>query len=283
MRFPKPPQLMSDQELVDWTVGCIKQRAPESDSLDYKSILNLETPAQRIELAKDASSFANEFGGTLLYGVPEVKENDVPIPVSLEKCGLKIDGRIPETVENILLDSVRPVLPNLFVKPVPLAGTTTHILVVHHPASWNKPHMVESYKERRYFRRGNYRAVRMSEVEVEAAYASRRSLRIQAEEFFRTADFGEIPETGQFLRVTIVPVLTLVARETMREREFIEWLRKNPPEGRRGDWVPFLNGVRFMSYATGAFNGLQFEVRLFHNAAFSFTVDMDFLFDLFFY
>jgi hypothetical protein len=138
-----------------------------------------------------------------LYGVPEVKENAVPIPVWLGKCGLKIDGRIPESVENILLDSVRPVLPNLFVKPIAIADRNAkQILVVHHPASWNEPHMVEGYNERRYFLRGNYRAVRISEVEVEAAYASRRSVRMLVEEFFRTGDFGEIPD-GQFLRVII--------------------------------------------------------------------------------
>jgi hypothetical protein len=136
--------------------------------------------------------------------------------------------------------------------------------------------MVEGYKDRRYFRRGNYRAVKMPEVEVEAAYASPRSLRVQAEDFFRTADFGEIPVTGQLLRVIIFPVLTLVARETMREREFIEWLRKNPPENRRGDWVPFLDGA-FDVLRHCCFNGLQFGVRLFHNGAFSFTGDMDLL------
>jgi predicted HTH transcriptional regulator len=71
MRFPKPPQLMTSEELVDRIISSIKERSPESDSLDYKSILNLGTAAQPIELAKDASSFANEFGGTVLYGVPD--------------------------------------------------------------------------------------------------------------------------------------------------------------------------------------------------------------------
>ena len=69
MRFPKPPQLMTDEELTERVVASINQRLPESDSLDYKALLNIETRDERIELAKDASSFANEFGGTLLYGV----------------------------------------------------------------------------------------------------------------------------------------------------------------------------------------------------------------------
>ena len=253
-------------------MACIRERSPESDSLDYKAELNITNRQGRIELAKDISSFANELGGTLLYGVAEREENGVPVPVPIEDCGLEIDPGVPEQVENILLDTIRPVLPDLFVKPVPVQEK--QILLVHHPASWNKPHIVEAYNERRYFRRSNYRAVSMSETEVEAAYASRRSVRIAAEEFFRTADLGNIPPIGRFLRTTVFPTFTLVRRERMREEEFRIWLSGNPPQGRRGDWVPFLDGVRFLSVAGGALYGKQFELRYFHSGAVSFTVDL---------
>jgi len=116
----------------------------------------------------------------------------------------------------------------------------------------------------------------MSETEVEAAYASRRSVRIAAEEFFRTADLGTIP-TGRFLRAMIFPTSTLVRRERMREEEFRKWLSGNPPQGRRGDWIPFLDGVRFLSVAGGALYGKQFELRYFHSGAVSFTTDLQML------
>ena len=48
------------------------------------------------------------------------------------------------------------------------------VLLVYHPASWNRPHMT-LYKDGRYYRRGNFRAVLMREREVEAAYAARRA------------------------------------------------------------------------------------------------------------
>ena len=273
VRFTKPPQLMSGEDLTGRILACINQRIPESDSLDYKSLLKIDTRDQRIELAKDASSFANELGGTLLYGVPEIEDNGVPVPLSLKDCGLDFDHRIPETLENLLIDTVRPVLPNLFVKLIAIPGREgKQILIVHHPASWNKPHMVEGYNERRYFRRGNYRAVRMSEVEVEAAYAARRSLRMVAEDFFRTADFGVIPSDGsRFLRIILLPVLTLIAHAKMREEKFREWLIKNRPKNRTGDWAPFIDGVRFLDSEPGTLWGSQFEVRLFHNGALAFT------------
>ncbi len=276
MRFPKIPQLMTPEEVVAFVRKLILERWPESDSLDYKYAINSGTQRGRLELAKDISSFANELGGTLIYGVPETEENGVPVPEPLERCGIEIQPGEPERVENFLLDAVRPILPNLFVKPVTLSEIQPkRLLVVNHPASWNKPHMVEFSNERRFFRRGNYRTVRMSEREVEAAYATRRSTQIAAEDFFRTAALGMIPTEGYFLQASIYPRFTLVRREVMREDAFREWLNENPPAGRQGDWVPFLDGVRFLSYAKGALHGRQFELRLFHNGALSFTTEMN--------
>lgn len=278
MRFAKPPQLMTPDELSDFVRQLIVERWPESDSLDYKEAASTSTRKDRIELAKDISSFANDLGGTLIYGVPQAEENGVPVPAPLESCGFKIESGMPEKMENILLDTIEPVLPNLFIKLVTLREIEPNSLIlVNHPASWNKPHMVEAYKERRYFRRGNFRAVRMSEREVEAAYASRRSYQITAEDFFRTADLGEVPGTGPFLRIIVYPAFTLVRCERMREEDFRTWLNDNPPDGREGNWYPFLDGVRFLSSAEGALNGHQFELRLFHNGALSFTTGIEHL------
>jgi hypothetical protein len=60
----------------------------------------------------------------------------------------------------------------------------------------------------------------------------------------------------------------------MREDAFKQWVDANPPGERRGRWIPFLDGVRFLSYAAGALHGQQFELRLFHNGALSFTTDL---------
>src|SRR5207249_1761010 len=80
------------------------------------------------------------------------------------------------------------------------------------------------------------------------------------------------------IRVIVCPHLTLARREAMRERRFLAWLVANPPAGRRGDWAPFLDGWRFLSYAGGALHGHQFEVRLFHSGATAWTADMNDIF-----
>lgn len=168
-------------------------------------------------------------------------------------------------------------LPNLFIKLVSLSEIEPKkLIVIHHPASWNRPHMVELYEHRRFYRRGNYRAISMRERDVEAAFAARRSHTVVAEDFFRTADLGDIPAKALLLRVIAFPMMGVVRREKMREEAFRKWIDLNPPADRRGDWIPFLDGVRFLSYASGPLNGHQFEIRLFHNGALSLTTDMSY-------
>ncbi len=62
----------------------------------------------------------------------------------------------------------------------------------------------------------------------------------------------------------------------MLEEQFKEWLNKNPPGGRSGDWVPFLDGWCFLGYPNGNFHGKQYELRLFHNGAFCFNMDLNY-------
>lgn len=49
---------------------------------------------------------------------------------------------------------------------------------------------------------------------------------------------------------------------------------QNTPANQGGKWIPFLDGVRFISSAKGTLNGKQFEYRVFHNGALSFTLDI---------
>jgi hypothetical protein len=114
----------------------------------------------------------------------------------------------------------------------------------------------------------------MKEREVEAMCAMRRAAATVAQEFFSRADFGPVPKEAPALRVAICPRFSLVRREIMRERQFVEWLVAHPPGDRRGEWGPFLDGWRFVAYAKGPLGGQQFDARLFHAGAVSFTCDM---------
>lgn len=269
---PRNPQTMADEEFIAWVRDLIQKRAPESDRLDYKETLKIEKKGERLEIAKDISSFANERGGTVICGVPEERDQDVPVPRPLTECGLVIPDGLPADVENILLDVVEPILPELLVKVLSLPEIEPKkLLLIYHPPSWNRPHMVQGYQEGRYYRRGNFRAVLMSEREVEAAYAARRAAMAAAREFFATGDFGEIAREGAALRVVICPCLPVVHHEAKGVAKFREWLDRNSPAARRGHWIPFLDGFRFLAYAEGPIGGRQFDFRIFRSGAASFT------------
>lgn len=66
MIFNKNPQLMDYEELCKWAVDLIKRQSPESNYLDYKVSISINSKADKIEIGKDVSSFANEYGGVLL-------------------------------------------------------------------------------------------------------------------------------------------------------------------------------------------------------------------------
>ena len=82
--------------------------------------------------------------GVIVYGVPEMVENGVPLPQSLEACGIALPAGTPERVESILSDGISPPLPELSIRVLRIdgLGTGDSVLFIHHPASWNGPHMV---------------------------------------------------------------------------------------------------------------------------------------------
>jgi hypothetical protein len=57
---------MIDKNLIDITINdifdLVKNEVYESNSLDYKRELHIDTPAEKRELLSDISSFANTIG-----------------------------------------------------------------------------------------------------------------------------------------------------------------------------------------------------------------------------
>ncbi len=266
---------MSDDELCDWAKSLIERRAPESSYLDYKETISTQTNTNKIEVAKDVSSFANEKGGVLLYGVPEDEENGVPVAKPLSDCGITISPQIPISIENTLQDIIEPPLPELEIRVLNLPLLRPkQLLMIYHPESWDKPHMVQGYQHGRYYRRGNFRTIIMEQRQIEAAYATRRTAMDHMNVFLERGDFRPIPSNGQFLRIVLLSRFTLVRKQEMFERQFREWLNANSPGARRGEWVAFLEGWSFRSYPSGRFHGKEYEIRLFHNGGICLTHDL---------
>lgn len=277
MRLDSNMRHMTDGELSAAIRNLIDTREPESIRLDYKEKLNLGKDSDRRELAKDVSSFANEQGGMVLYGVPEAREDDLPRPKPLTECGIELDTGLPGRVEDILLSTLQPPVHALTIRVVDIEEIRPRqLLLVYHPESYWKPHMVEGYSDRRYYRRGEFRAIKMTEREVEAAYLAREGSRRHAAEFFEAASFG--PTYGIQLRAVACPIMPGRFKDTMLQPGFRDWLDTNRPMGptdpRAGTWVPFLDGWRFLGHPEGSIAGKQYEIRLFHNGAVCLNLDL---------
>jgi len=267
---------MSDAELSAAIKTLIEDREPESLRLDYKETLDISKDSGKKELAKDVSSFANEQGGVLIYGVPEARDGELPKPKPLSECGMEIDRSLPESIERILISTVQPPLHALTIRVVGLPEIAPkQLLTIQHPESYWKPHMIEGYGVGRYYRRGNFQAVIMNEREVEAAYLAREAARTHALEFFDTALFG--PAYGIQIRAVACPVMPGRFKDRMLESGFRDWLDVNPPMGpdhaRSGAWLPFLDGWRFLGHPEGSISGKQYEIRIFHNGAVCMNMD----------
>ena len=82
------PDQMQDGEFDSWIRRLVDTREPEGPRLDYKQEIDLATQSKKRELAKDIVSFANEVGGTLIYGVPEAHTDPRRAPTPERPYGI---------------------------------------------------------------------------------------------------------------------------------------------------------------------------------------------------
>ena len=277
MILPKHPDLMSDDELREWVLELVARETPESIFLDYKQTVATKSRSDKREIAKDVSSFANERGGVVLYGVSQ-KERDSGEPIPAEPIGMASIPGLPQIIEDILVDALTPSLPELRVREITLEEPPDKVVyLVWHPESWEAPHMIHAYGQHRYYRRGNFRAVVMEEGEVERLYLRRQSRRTLAAQFLQDADFGESLFSPDQLpmRIVVCPAFLFENRCDFSQRAMREWLRENDPLHRGQGWYPFIDGVRFFGVRSrypeeeGPDRRYRSEVRLFRNDAVS--------------
>lgn len=150
----------------------------ESDKTEFKRELALSSPSERAEAAKDVSAMANGVGGRIYYGIAEKKLDDGTV-VASEIVPLA-DGSLPERLENVLVEGIHPV-PRYEMYRVDV--DSGYVLVVEVYPSYSRDlHMVSGFKQYRFYRRGEYRTIPMSEPEIREAYLRIAASRYAIEE-----------------------------------------------------------------------------------------------------
>jgi Putative DNA-binding domain len=241
--FNQHPTKFSDIELDNWITHLVRDDVKENARLDYKQSVSLDTQPDRREVAKDVSSFANEIGGTILYGIPEDERRpNLGYPAS--SYGLDDVPGLEERIENICVDSIRPHLPELRIRKVALTSFPGKVVyVVWTPESWIGPHMLT---DGRYYRRGELRAVQMNEHEVRVAYERSAQKADHAYDALTVLDLSQwitehfVPLCGSHL---VVYPLAPVHGLDFAEAAWQAWLRSHfHPHA--DPWLPTDFGVR---------------------------------------
>lgn len=160
------------EPLCQWSLedvqALVSGRISEEQRLDYKQELQLARDKDRAELAKDVSGMANAQGGIIIYGVAEDGSQE-PLPEEIKP--VPCEGQ-QTRVEDILDSSVHP---RLGYECRTLEARDGCVLVVRIDPASGGPHMVQGYKQHRYFVRRVTRTVPMSEDEIRAAYDAART------------------------------------------------------------------------------------------------------------
>ena len=147
----------------------IVNRIPESDSLEYKSMLILATETQRLELLKDLTGMGNGGGGAVIFGMDEEFESSIAKELTPMEFA-SIEGQ----VEDIVRDAIHP--PLIWDHRLIPCGDGWILLAEVEPSIVG-PYRIDAYKDGRYYKRYGKKTAPMSEQEVRDAYslASRSS------------------------------------------------------------------------------------------------------------
>ena len=153
---------MSSSPIEDWDESTlqslIRNQVQESTHLDYKRSSALDnTGANKNEISKDISSFANSDGGKIIYGIEETGH----IPTRIDS-GVPVEGK-REWLEQVINSRIHPKIDGLRIKQIDLASNPGHaVFVVQIPIGFT----AHQAHDLRYYRRHNFQTVPMHDYEV---------------------------------------------------------------------------------------------------------------------
>ncbi len=264
----KHPDTMTDSEIYQKIDALVRTKTPESIFFDYKKELKFNNEKEKIELAKDISSFANTNGGCLLYGIDEDRHSIDSAPIPKGDYGIeKIKGELID-IENILGSIISPPLPELRIRQIPVENKVDKfVYLIWHPKSWMAPHMVSGFKNNRYYKRGNFKSEPMEEHEIDLLYQSRNLSNIKLRNFLNNIDYGlnYIDKSECYLKVIASPFYLSHHTKYFSYPDAYKLI--NPTHSIR-DKISFLEGATFIGYN-------DFVIRAFFNGTISIGYNID--------
>lgn len=137
---------LSENDLVELIVG----QVPEGLRIDYKRDLYGNSDADKREVLKDISGFANAFGGHLIVGMEEQNGFATGIPgvanVNPDDVVLRL--------EQLVRTGLEPRIQGLRIRAVQISSGA-YCFVLRIPRSWHPPHRVSAQNSNRFWIRNS--------------------------------------------------------------------------------------------------------------------------------
>jgi hypothetical protein len=257
--IPKP---LSEEITPADLQALVAGKVAEVRTLDYKQDIKISTDAEKREMARDVSSFANAAGGDLVFGVVEARDGDnkklgypekiVGVPVNFEETKVSL--------ENIIRDTIDPRVQGIVIRKVD-GFELGPVVVLRIPRSWNAPHMVSFSNKTHFYSRNNSGKQPLDVREIRASFLSGTEMELRVRQF-RDARLGAIVAGDTPVPLPPGPKLVLHAIPLLTNRQDVFDLKQLVdgadhlvpfgPQGRR-NWRFNLDGVvAYFAYAQDA-------------------------------
>ena len=179
----KPLQVVEEADIL----RLLENKVQESIILDYKRELPGTNDEARKEFLNDVSSFANEQGGVILFGLEEETDEDGKNTGTPKKIcdlsGSNID-QIQSQLISIIQDGLDPKLHGVVLRNLKVIGST--ILLLGIPRSLSSPHIVWFKKSGKFFRRNSAGSKYQMDVhQIREAFLESESWEKKADNFRR--------------------------------------------------------------------------------------------------
>lgn len=159
-----------------YLASLVRDRCPESDTLEFKSEPPGSSDNDKREFMKDVCAMANASGGDIIYGIEEQDGSASALKPITSEAPDAMRRRLSQ-----VLDTIDPRITGIEIAPISLS--VGHALVIRVPTSFDAPHSVRNGTWRRYVTRSGSSTSDLTMDQLRAAFGRTAALTDQARTF----------------------------------------------------------------------------------------------------